>query len=287
MPGYRSSYHEIADRAALVRKIYRDHEIDIAIGSSIDLILNAPSELLNKGISLFDEKGGVKTENADLVWRGADCARIVPAILWAKNSNSCDLYCYLRKILDGYLEAVLPGKSTGKDYIYELQMGSLFEGAGLKPTIQEPDLNISVDGQRYSVACKHVYGVKNLGKQMQDARRQIESSGKQGIICISVDEVNEVFPRQQTLCGTKDQVVVEMRSMLDRFCENIAKEISKRIIRNNIIGALFTLFRPVKMDLTITNAHIYKLILFKDRKETHEVMKSFGRHLMSSKEFGD
>ncbi|MEK7475265.1 MAG: hypothetical protein AAB152_06470 [Candidatus Coatesbacteria bacterium] len=249
----RSTYADVARRATDARARFARYGIPVAAGSSLDTILAAPSELDRLRNELLTRTGQLKPEHSALVWRAADCNRILDAVEWLDGKPRDQEY--LAKLQQGPLETFVPDESHAKDFEYELLMAFWLERGGLCPALEEPDLSFRVGSTKLGLACKHVYGLGALGKRLGKGRKQIAKWTQGGLVALALDELNEVWPTGQTVGGSETQVRATLRAAIHAFWERNAARINRQVSSPKVLGVILTLIRPVIVDLVVTTAH--------------------------------
>lgn len=110
----------------------------------------------------------------------------------------------IRKILEG---PQLPRdenerNSAARNFQFELFVGAWLTAGGLDVRMAEPDLQMTFLGRPVGVAAKRVSSQRQLLPRVKDAIEQIEASGLDGLVAISVDPLIDDLH----LTGNRDDI---------------------------------------------------------------------------------
>jgi hypothetical protein len=157
----------------------------------------------------------------------------------------------LNKIFGGNRLSLEDKDTTARNYQYQLYIGSFFEKRGVPVLYQEPDLEILFNNQRIGMAVKRVSSIDKITSRIREAEKQIEKSGIDGIIVISLDNI---INREEFSISKEDWE--QLYNITESKLENFLKENYHHDWYYNRIegvkGVLFTLTTPSRISGQLT-----------------------------------
>lgn len=155
--------------------------------------------------------GRVDGSESSMRMRGCLALRITQAILSLKREPN--VASHLSRLGSGNLNLFKKGESTVKNFFWEIETFAALKRHGLNPLIEEPDLSISLEGARISVACKKIYSEKNLDKVLSKAVAQIAMRKRPGIVAINLDDLHQLDgPISGSTYGSINQALIDFNA---------------------------------------------------------------------------
>jgi hypothetical protein len=150
----------------------------------------------------------------------------------------------LKRLLSGALDFFDRSHSNAKDAAWEYGVLDIFAASGIDAEHNElPDVVMRLGGRELGVACKCIYSLENLESTMSKAVKQLDRSGMEGIVALSLSELLPakaplVFDEQQQLTKT----LVEF---LDHFIREHLIQWNSYFIAERVLGILASVTHPV------------------------------------------
>lgn len=91
-----------------------------------------------------------------------------------------------RVMKDSVLPQADTERSPGRDTQFELFVGAVANAAGLHPRFEEPDVVGTVGTLEFGIAAKRVKSIARVDDRVSEGARQIQDSGRPGIIAMDV-----------------------------------------------------------------------------------------------------
>ena len=133
--------------------------------------------------------------------------------------------------------------TTARNTQYELYLFSIFNKAGIRTRIGEPDLLMQAGGQEYPVAAKRPYSENGFDRLLHKAVRQLVSFSNPGIVAISLDQVAR--PRRHNLrVACIEELNTVTQDCLDLFTFEHHSQITNRVRDRNVAGVFYTMKIP-------------------------------------------
>lgn len=122
---------------------------------------------------------------------------------------------------DAIAPTQFPKFGPGRDAQFELYVAGRLGTIGVKYLKLEPDIICQIEAHEFSVAAKRVQSIKQIQKRVREARDQIETSQKKGIIVL---ELSSIFTSQFHALSASDLPIIVQNSM-----NILTKEISPHV----------------------------------------------------------
>ena len=165
----------------------------------------------------------------------------------------------LNKIFGGNRLSLEDKDTTARNYQYQLYIGSFFEKRGVPVLYQEPDLEILFKKQRIGMAVKRVSSIDKIPNRIREAEKQIEKSGINGIIVISLDNI---INRQEFSISNEEweQLFKTTESKLESFLREISDATWFQNRKDEVLGIIFTLTTPSRISGQLTFGSAFSAI---------------------------
>ncbi|MBI2070563.1 MAG: hypothetical protein HYT79_08150 [Elusimicrobia bacterium] len=164
-----------------VERKFKAAQITIRPQSELERIISQGKALID---FLQQQRAGVLT---DLISGALSCYRLFSTIQNldpATPKHRRKLYELSRKNLMFWTT----GQSSARDTEWEISAWNTLSRCKLSPSFSEPpDIWIHLDGQIFAVACKNIYSLSNVDKQVKDGVAQIKKSNFPGLLFLSLD----------------------------------------------------------------------------------------------------
>lgn len=228
---HKESFAEIKQMAIRTRELYSNMRISLNPASSLNQLIIEVSQIADswlKGQSEPDPMGALlKVSNAYRICSAIDAIRNEPGIS-----------VHLKKLGSGDLNLLSRNQSSAKDYLFELELYLVLKGKGLSPKFEEPDISISLAGERVSVACKKIYSEKRLQDSLSRAVAQIQKSKRHGLVAINLDDLH---PDQSILQAMdSDGILDSLNSFNTEFIRRHEERFRKYMESSRIFACLIS-----------------------------------------------
>lgn len=234
-------YQYIRDLAEIIRNTYKENGITINPTSSLEETLDAAEELArawedkDKSITA-DEERFLKILRLSLT-----CLYLGEAINYVKTKTG--LRTKLKKLLKDTLDPSERKVSEARNFAFELYLAGKLESKGIHTSFVEPDIHFRLLSHELVLACKHPFSLRNIGKLIKKAKRQIARSNFKGFIGLAIDQ----------LVKHPGGVVVKDEADWGCYAEYQFREFSsqneaiimRKLNRSPVIGLIISLNNPI------------------------------------------
>ncbi|WP_338495812.1 hypothetical protein V5F23_17220 [Pseudomonas sp. WP18] len=180
---WTDSYAEVAAKVATVRDIFEAREIKVRPGSALSQLLKQADKLLEAWIEQRKPDNQTLIE-ALHVNRLADAITLLPDEPGIQQS--------LKRVAGSVMQPDDRSLSQGKDALWELVLQAHLITNGIAARAAEPDLMVDFGIGDYPVACKKIWSLKNLEKQVQKGCKQLAPFQHHGVIALNLDDLTPV-----------------------------------------------------------------------------------------------
>lgn len=203
---HKDSFVAIKQMARRVRELYTSKGIFLNPTSSLN-------ELINEVSRISDAWLANKTETLppDSIFKICHGYRVCSAI--DAISDEAGISEHLSKLASGNLDLLARTQSSAKDFLWEIELFTVFKNKGLSPKFEEPDLSIFTNGNRVSVACKKIYSEKRLQSSLSTAVAQVEKSKRHGLVAINLDDL---YPENGVIQGSSSDSILDTLTSFNR-----------------------------------------------------------------------
>jgi len=125
-----------------------------------------------------------------------------------------------------------------KDFAFELTIASHLAEASLRPILKEPDVEFRLEDRIITVACKKIYSIRNMEKQVSRAREQIKKRGHPGIIALCLDALFDHIGIQEV--SGKNEMVDTLIIFLKEFFDLHHNSFEKKLKTDSIIAVMLS-----------------------------------------------
>lgn len=175
------TYEQIHQKAQLVRQIFAQREIKIRNGSALDQVLRK-ADVLSKA---WSAQGAVPDAavfcEAAFVNRLADAVTALP--------DEAGIKTALERMAGSIMQSDNRQQSQGKDSLWEVILLAELRARGLAAIAAEPDILLKINGADYPIACKKIWSVDNMCKQISKGAHQVAPFNNGGIIALNLDDL--------------------------------------------------------------------------------------------------
>lgn len=133
--------------------------------------------------------------------------------------------------------ADLPGRPASRDRQFELLVAAAFRSQGLTVELAEPDVVMTLGGQRITVACKRPSAESSLRTPLRKARKQLAKVGGSGLVALRVDNVvlHEVDGVRLPSAG---HALTHLDDLLDDFVRGAAPLLNRELAGSAAVGVM-------------------------------------------------
>lgn len=224
-----TNYVELAQQAARIRSLYSQENVRIHQNSGLAQILAAGDALLIQSLS------NTSTTDMSLIWKVLHLERIAKSL--KSLGGHPQSRAYLKALKSGDLDFLQRKHSNAKNRLFELEVWRSLNSTGPFATLDEPDVNLSLQSLNIGFACKKIYSTAGVSKVLSNAVNQIRSNPCDfGLVAFNIDEL---LPAESIIkVGTYDQA----SDLLSHRCHDFLVEAERHLLRyfkqNDIIGAV-------------------------------------------------
>ncbi|MFY4261250.1 hypothetical protein ACOTCG_26930 [Achromobacter xylosoxidans] len=174
------TFKSVVEKSELLRTRFLQRDWKIKPTSAMGQLFNRVKRFSDQW-----EKDRTAVTREDTVAAGY-VHRIVEAVLGVIDLPEAD--GILHKIHRNSFDLGKITQSTGKDLFWELELFHRLALQGHTPQLSEPDLVVDFDFGKYSIACKKVYSLNQLSRNLRKGAKQIKSSGLPGMVALNIDD---------------------------------------------------------------------------------------------------
>jgi hypothetical protein len=200
-------------------------------------------------------------EKLELVFSDSDYANLViETSLWTdihsglKDQPHAEFLSRLQKALKSHMTFSRDTANTsGRDFAYELYIGSLLSRGGLRPKFpassDQPDVEFELDSQLFSIGCKRPRSSKKIHANVKDALNQLQRSfdrepHRLGLIAICLDKL--VNPELGYLSVESEAEGAQaLEHILSRFEDRFRHYWHYEGMDHRVLGAVLTICSPI------------------------------------------
>lgn len=238
MPFLKQSIHYegLESLACALKKLFVLSDLKISPGSELDQTINGLLKLSSWWKAGHTSPGPSIQELA----RGMCGLRLASSALFLDPKKH---YSILRKLQKGSLLFWNNERSEAKDTEWEVNAWAHLSEANLAPLLAEPDLQVTLKGVGFGLACKRLYSESNANKQISKGVKQIRHASIPGIVCLAIDslvqpDVDVAVLKVQTINDAREA----LQGKLDLF---------RRMKEGHVVPKYFTNGRLAGIILTI------------------------------------
>lgn len=222
-----SSYADITRRASELEALYVRH--DVAINPSCELarfIQNA-KELGPRWIAKEPISQG-------MLFNAVRCDNVALELLPVADQLDCRVW--LPKFTRETLDNTTRTPSRAKDALWELTIFALLRNCGVVARVDEPDVIAELPDGELVFACKKLYSAANISKVASKAVKQIERSGKPGVIAVSAADL--LPPQPFLTCASEKELGEILRRLNSTFYSEYRSAFQQYFRSDRIVGVL-------------------------------------------------
>ena len=156
-----------------------------------------------------------KNSSTESVIRMGHAHRITIAIMRVLEDDSKEARELVRRIAKKTFDLGDRIQSQGKDALWELELYDRILTQGALARLAEPDIVADFGFGPYSLACKKIYSVRNLGSIIEEGARQIEGSGNLGLVAVNIDDL--IAPSELQKFQAHSDLQNAARTVVNRF----------------------------------------------------------------------
>jgi hypothetical protein len=230
----KGSYKEILESGDIIRRIFSQKKIRIDNRSYINKCLTSAHKLYDS----WEKKdyGIIKNGTIfEILPHALECHRIGTALKWVEKKHGLEEK--LKLILKG---SIWPydkfKKNKAKDTAFEVYTMARFEKVGLQPRFEEPDIVFKHGNMEFSIACKFIHSERKLATNIKKAVRQIQNSGKLGIIALCIDEISP----HKVIHNSAVHFDIYLNGIFGRFIEKYDTLLNRIIRPKEVIGLIMS-----------------------------------------------
>ena len=139
-------------------------------------------------------------------------------------------YAADRAMKGGKLLGDEKNQSSARDFQFELFIGAIFKRGGYDVSFEEPDVIVRGDFGDVVIAAKRPRSMDNLPRLFEDADKQIDRSGKPGLVAIDISFL--LMPNDLHLPAAADAVPL-LNAAVDAFAADTRKN-AARLVRSPV-----------------------------------------------------
>jgi hypothetical protein len=229
---FSNSYLEMKEKAKRLEIFFAEEEVSIPSGCDLAIYIEAAKKLSDEWLL-----GGAKSVGNEDLFMAAHLGRIADAAEELRGSPRRAFY--LKRLTQGSLDFLKRKNSPAKDLLWELELLNVFRVHRISSFLQEPpDLVLKYADVQIGVACKKVYGEKNVSKTVSNAVGQIESSFQYGIVALNIDDLAPEgdFIRARTQEEISIRLAARNLEFMQRHEGTFLKYMSKDRLMSVLVG---------------------------------------------------
>lgn len=199
---WTDTYAQLSAKVLIAREIFAARGIRVRPGSALD-------QLLSQAHKLDQAWREQRAPDNQVMIDALHVNRLADAITLLL--NEAGIQEALKRIAGSVMQPAHRGLSQGKDALWELVLQAQLMTSGLAVRAAEPDLLVDIGSGPYPVACKKIWSLDNLQKQIKQGCKQLGPFRHYGVIALNLDDLVPVG--QVVAQPTKDQAM----SFLSKF----------------------------------------------------------------------
>jgi len=227
----RSRYNHDALRSKieLIRNLYKESSIQLNSNSQLYGLLDSAEKLADEWAI-----GNSETTDMALLFETLHIERISSAMQILSSEDLREKY--LKDLLQGTLNFFERELSHAKSILWELEVCTKIRRAIPDTQLAEPDVVVSLQGQKIAIPCKKIFSEKGVPKVLSNAVSQFENLFDFGIVAINIDDL---IPADVLL---KARTFEELGDKLHRanmiFLANHERHFKKYLSKSRIIAVI-------------------------------------------------
>ena len=177
------NYQEIKARANQIREFFRQRGIPFDPKSAIDVLLTDAESLAD--IFVAGQSGSSANQS---LFNAAHLDRMADALLLLAGEPNCN--AYLDKLTSNSLNFLERSPSHAKDIYWEIELWATIKRnyANVR-LVEPPDIVLDTPDGSLAIACKKIYSMKNVPRQLSSAVKQLAPFNGVGIAAINIDDL--------------------------------------------------------------------------------------------------
>lgn len=211
-PDQTWTYQQVAEKAAATRTAIEGLGIRMHRDCALSQLLKEAEALARDW-----ETGRTHTNWLRRLMAAAHSNRISDAIA-ACLSDAGATEC-IRRMCSKGMDISERDPSSGKDALWELDLGAFLKCRGISTIHQDPpDLIADFGFGSYPIACKKVYSERGIESQVRKGAKQLERHGSPGLVAINFDDLApaNALLRSQSQINASDFLAKFNHDVIDR-----------------------------------------------------------------------
>jgi len=213
--------NEVVQYCDLIEQTYSEFSISIPPGTELALAM-AEVRKYHRDYTTSTLTTLNNEQFFEYIRRVLSIDRLGTVIKYMKSSDN--LNEVLKLLLRGRIDPIDEEQSKGHDLEYEMFICSIFRKAGIPAELIEPDIVIEYEGKKYPIACKRLYSVKGIKRQLGKGKDQLRKFGQKGFIGLSIEPLyTHEHSKGIMQVDDLDNMMIYTTTKVREECEKIAQ----------------------------------------------------------------